>query len=221
MHPVALTPNILKNPSLKAIREFELFEQKLPILLAWYPANKCCVFLYCSLMSIDWLCCMVGEWTPVWFGNDFGDHKGTHSPMWVFHPWDVSPWPVAGLRFCPEAAWTHCLRESPLLAVDWASLAHSAFDICGKGNKALKLRCLISGRVLYVMIPEYSLFVAMTGNFLLSLRLGHLAPVSEWYIALIGFSLSDWGVSGHFALPGKVPVNLPFGSGPTHHHLYQ
>ena len=41
MHPSTLSPNtVFKNPCLKAIREFSSFEHELPVLLAWFPANK-------------------------------------------------------------------------------------------------------------------------------------------------------------------------------------
>ena len=48
--------------------KFGSFEHELPILFAW-PCKKHCTFLHHNLVSVDWLCCTLGEWTEVWFGN--------------------------------------------------------------------------------------------------------------------------------------------------------
>lgn len=44
------------------------FEHGLPILLSW-PCNKHCAFLYHNLVSVDWLCCTLGEQTWNQLGN--------------------------------------------------------------------------------------------------------------------------------------------------------
>lgn len=81
MHPAALTPNVaFRNSSLEVIGESGSFEQELPVLLAWCPANKCYTFLQHNLVSVEWLYCAAGEWTQVQFGNNFGNHKGTVIP---------------------------------------------------------------------------------------------------------------------------------------------
>ena len=72
MHPAAPpSPGVaFKKASLKAIREFGSFEHELPILLPWCHANKSLTFLHHKLVSVNWLCCAVGEWTQVPLGNN-------------------------------------------------------------------------------------------------------------------------------------------------------
>ena len=70
MYLATLTPKFaFKNPALKATGEFGSFEHELPVLLASCLANKCCTFLHHNAVSVDWLSCVTGEWTQVWFGN--------------------------------------------------------------------------------------------------------------------------------------------------------
>ena len=70
MHPATLTPKVAcKNPCPKAIRELESFEHALPVLLTWCLGNKRCTFFHHNPMSVDLLCCVMGEWTRVQFGD--------------------------------------------------------------------------------------------------------------------------------------------------------
>ena len=70
LHSVPLTPTFASiNCSLTATGEFGSFEHELPTLLVLCPENKRCTLLHHNLMSIDWLCCVAGEWIQVWFGN--------------------------------------------------------------------------------------------------------------------------------------------------------
>ena len=52
-----------------------------------YPANKCCTFLYQTLVSVGWLY----EQTQVGFGNNFCNHVGTHHLTWVSLMWHLTP----------------------------------------------------------------------------------------------------------------------------------
>ena len=68
-YPVTLSLTLsLINLSLKALGEFGPFEPSCwtPCLV---PCNPHCTFLHHNLVSVDWLCCNVGERTQVWFGN--------------------------------------------------------------------------------------------------------------------------------------------------------
>ena len=38
-------------------------------LLSKCPANECSTFLHHNPLSVDWLCCTLGKWIRVWFGN--------------------------------------------------------------------------------------------------------------------------------------------------------
>lgn len=58
----------IKNPSLKVIREFGAFEH---VLSAWLPAIHTEIFFHHNQLSLDWLCCVLGEPNQVWFGNNF------------------------------------------------------------------------------------------------------------------------------------------------------
>ena len=64
MYPATLTPNVaLKNPSLKAIREFESFDREPFIHFACHTENKSYTFLHHKLVSVGQFFSPAGEKT--------------------------------------------------------------------------------------------------------------------------------------------------------------
>ena len=65
----SLPNTVFKTLCLKAIWVFISFGHELLVLCDWWPAYKCCNFLYHNTVSINWLSCASGKWLQVWFGN--------------------------------------------------------------------------------------------------------------------------------------------------------
>ena len=100
-------------------------------------ANKHCSFLHHHPVSVDWLCCVSGEWNQVWFGNNFSDHKRTTV---LSRDLAYGNWPLASggsqvlSRRCTSTffSWT-----VPSACCHQTSLAHDAFDFVVKETKHL------------------------------------------------------------------------------------
>ena len=162
--PATLTSNVASNESHKGGWVF--WWQDAPSLCL-APCNKCCALLHHNPVSVDWLCCVLGDWTQVWFSNSFGNHKGTviqsgHLACGTSAPgWCQLSDPVQQL---PEHL---CLKDSLLLP----TRRHCPWCFCGEGNKALVLVCksslVIDRTSVWWHQGILSYWVALIGNFLL------------------------------------------------------
>ena len=146
-----------------------------PFLLG--TCNKCCTFLHHNLVSISWLCFLVGGQIPV--GSNFGDHEGTANGT------------LAPGQWLPEH---FCLRNSPECLPPTRHHWPMVFFYFCEGNKALALVCkmsLVSGRTSCVTTPGYSsLLDCLNWNFPFEGVMHRTWSCAfEWSTALTGFSL--------------------------------
>ena len=145
------------------MKEFGSSVHEQPILLAWWPANKCCTFLCHNLVLVDCLCCAAGKQTQVWFRS------------FMFHPffffWPHGLWDQ-GLNPCP-LHWKHrVLTTGPpgkSLMFHLKNFFHVSFKTC-------------LNFTIYTIIYQHLFKTKVTFISTLLMKMNGIVPITCWAI---------------------------------------